>query len=204
MSDEPDAAEHAEGHKRARLYRAAEPLFERYGYHKTTVEDICRAAGVSKRTFYELFKDKADFLVRMAIHIGETIVREWAQGLPESLSPKEQLLSLIDLHAKQIVRRPVLRLVHEIEESHRAIGEMSEEIQRSPLLDIFTDIIERGKRCGEFRQVDARSAIWIIDAVLDGVYVVLPEWLNMPGAVDDPVLAEEAKRFILHGLGASE
>jgi len=43
--------------KRGRFFSTAEPLFERFGYRKTTIEDVCRAAGMSKRTFYELFKD---------------------------------------------------------------------------------------------------------------------------------------------------
>ena len=73
--------------KRLQIYRAAEPLLERYGFRKTTVEEICRAAGMSKRTFYELFADKADLAQRLLIHVATDIVAFYrAEVRPEMAS----------------------------------------------------------------------------------------------------------------------
>ncbi len=41
----------------------------------------------------------------------------------------------------------------------------------------------------------------LIFALLDSVYVLFPGLMGIPGALDDPVLAEETKQFILKGLG---
>ena len=48
--------------RRSALYHAAEESFRLHGLKRTTVEDICRAAAVSKASFYELFADKYELL----------------------------------------------------------------------------------------------------------------------------------------------
>jgi AcrR family transcriptional regulator len=45
-----------------RIFAAAAELFVRNGYHETTVEQICAAAGVAKGTFFVHFKSKAAVL----------------------------------------------------------------------------------------------------------------------------------------------
>ena len=44
--------------KEGDILRTAEDLFMQFGYGKVTVEEICRAAGVSKVTYYKYFKKK--------------------------------------------------------------------------------------------------------------------------------------------------
>ncbi|MCA9773871.1 MAG: helix-turn-helix transcriptional regulator, partial [Myxococcales bacterium] len=46
------------GAMRAQILAGAADAFARKGYAPTTVEDILRAAGVSRQTFYRFFKNK--------------------------------------------------------------------------------------------------------------------------------------------------
>ena len=48
--------------KSQKIGRAALGVFRKYGYHRTTMADIAKAASVGKGTLYEYFKDKADIL----------------------------------------------------------------------------------------------------------------------------------------------
>ena len=41
-----------------KLLESAKSLFWKYGYKRVTVEDICQGGGVSKMSFYRLFKNK--------------------------------------------------------------------------------------------------------------------------------------------------
>jgi AcrR family transcriptional regulator len=45
-------------HQRARLHRAMIELVAEKGYAATTVTELCKVAGVSSRTAYELFVSK--------------------------------------------------------------------------------------------------------------------------------------------------
>jgi AcrR family transcriptional regulator len=55
------------------LAGAAEALFLSKGFEQTTVEDIARAAGVSRRTFFRYFESKEDVLARHAERFGEEL-----------------------------------------------------------------------------------------------------------------------------------
>jgi TetR/AcrR family transcriptional regulator of autoinduction and epiphytic fitness len=48
-----------EDERRSRLISAAAELFLRKGYHATTVEDVARCAGMSKKTVYQVFSGKS-------------------------------------------------------------------------------------------------------------------------------------------------
>ena len=58
---------------RARILSVATELFLTQGYGLTTIEAVARNAGVSKRTFYHRFADKAALFAAVIHHIVETI-----------------------------------------------------------------------------------------------------------------------------------
>jgi TetR/AcrR family transcriptional regulator, mexJK operon transcriptional repressor len=58
---------------RSRILEVATDLFLAQGYGLTTIEAVARGAGVSKRTFYHRFKDKAALFAAVVHHIVETI-----------------------------------------------------------------------------------------------------------------------------------
>jgi AcrR family transcriptional regulator len=58
---------------RLALATAAEELFISRGYERTTVEQIARAAGVSRRTFFRYFESKDDVLAEHADRLSENL-----------------------------------------------------------------------------------------------------------------------------------
>jgi len=58
---------------RVRILEAATGLFPSQGYGLTPIEAVARSAGVSKRTFYYRFDDKAALFAAVVHHIVETI-----------------------------------------------------------------------------------------------------------------------------------
>jgi AcrR family transcriptional regulator len=58
---------------RVALAAAAEQLFLAQGFEQTTVEQIARATGVSRRTFFRYFESKEDVLAEHAERFGERL-----------------------------------------------------------------------------------------------------------------------------------
>lgn len=73
---------------RQRLYDTAVEEFGKRGYEAVQVEDIVRAAGVARGTFYLHFQNKEDLLRTFRATVEERI-RERLEGLPRPRSSRE-------------------------------------------------------------------------------------------------------------------
>src|SRR6201986_4970401 len=61
-------------HQRQRMIRAVPPAVREKGYVALTVEDISARAGVSRRTFYENFRDKEDCFMTSYRHHAQELL----------------------------------------------------------------------------------------------------------------------------------
>jgi AcrR family transcriptional regulator len=61
-------------HQRQRLIRAVPAAVSAKGFLALTVEDICAGAGVSRRTFYENFRDKEDCFLSSYRQHGQELI----------------------------------------------------------------------------------------------------------------------------------
>ena len=68
-------------HLQAKLKNEGYALFSRYGLKKTTVEEIARAAGIAKGSFYIFFSNKEELF----IEIMEDLEQELRSSLYERL-----------------------------------------------------------------------------------------------------------------------
>ena len=187
-----------------RFFEAAEPLFDRFGFKKTTVEDVCRAAAMSKRTFYDLFRDKQDLLAQLMEAVVNQDTDSWEAGLPPDLDPLGRLHSLLDFYSTMVREHPFMYVLVEDFDLMRVLGERTEEMRLSRIGGTLDSIFQDGVAAGQFRQLDRRAAIWLVFGLLDTVYLFMPRVMKAPGPLEDPVLAEETRRFIVRGLGAVE
>lgn len=74
---------------------AAIDLFARYGYRKTSVDEIAEAAQVAKRTVYLHFENKAAIFRAMAEYLAELTRSRFEAGLKTQGSPAERLTELL-------------------------------------------------------------------------------------------------------------
>lgn len=79
---------------RERILAAAGTLFYRHGIHATGVEELARAAGVSKRTLYTLFTSKDQLIAAYLERMDRDLPLSERSLLREDLAPRERLLAL--------------------------------------------------------------------------------------------------------------
>ena len=80
MNDETRQLKRGEG--RAKLLDAALMVIREKGYTDSTVDDLCREAGVTKGAFFHHFKSKEELAVAAAGHFGAAPKR------PAAIAPK--------------------------------------------------------------------------------------------------------------------
>jgi AcrR family transcriptional regulator len=84
---------------------AAFACFRKQGLPKTTIVDISRAAGVSRSTVYEYFRDKAAIVEACAEHSSQRFYREMARamGPGDTVEDKLALAAVFVTGARRIV-----------------------------------------------------------------------------------------------------
>ncbi|MEU8383769.1 TetR/AcrR family transcriptional regulator [Streptosporangium sp. NPDC048865] len=81
---------------RERLLRAAADLFYREGVTATGVERLCRAAGVSKRSMYQLFETKDELVAESLKLAGAEILADYLPGEAAGPSPRERIVHVFE------------------------------------------------------------------------------------------------------------
>jgi AcrR family transcriptional regulator len=112
---------------REAIARAAWDLFAAEGYEASTVADIARAAGVSRRTFFRYFSSKEDVVVGTSDALAEDLLAAFA-GRPPDEPPlaaiREALTSVVEARlAEPGEARAIVRLLRESRTLRRALLE---------------------------------------------------------------------------------
>ena len=74
--------------KRESIIRAAHAQFRRYGYRKTSMEDIAGELGISRASLYSYFKNKDEIFRSVSIWLHERAMADAEQCLMESWDRK--------------------------------------------------------------------------------------------------------------------
>lgn len=154
-------------------------LFAEHGYVGVRVEDIARASGVSRATFYKHFSERDDILAELLgrlLGAGEAIE-------PDGDGPRERVLSLLTQIAQRMRGDEVLaRFIYSLPVRHDAVLPGGP-VAPSAIAQVQTEI-ESGVDAGDLRSdvpVDA-----VVEAVGRLFEAAMRDWAE--GRIDDPAV----------------
>lgn len=155
---------------RAAVVEAAQALFMEKGYAGTTMDDIARRAGLTKRTLYNNYPDK-EALFRLIVSDTIAIAEQFARQLRAELAAgitaanlHEKLHEVAAAIATGLLRAPVITLRRLLIGESRSFPELAREyFERAPgqVLGALAESFERLMRAGVLRAMtplDARRA----------------------------------------------
>jgi AcrR family transcriptional regulator len=105
------------------IWDAAIDLFAQEGFDETTVDDIARAAGVSRRSFFRYFSSKNDLMAQAVLYGGDDLVEAIGACPPEdSLSDvfKRTMPQMIQRSAANPRTRKIMQIVAKYPEARVA------------------------------------------------------------------------------------
>jgi AcrR family transcriptional regulator len=126
---------------RGRMLEAIGQAVATKGYANTTVADVVSRAGVSRKTFYEHFKDKEACFLAACVYVGGTLHDNVARTLESARSPYERIEMLVRVYLRALAASPRGAIAFIIEaraatpavrEHHRQILERFAELTRHP------------------------------------------------------------------------
>ncbi|MCK9484837.1 MAG: TetR/AcrR family transcriptional regulator [Candidatus Marinimicrobia bacterium] len=133
-----------------KITTAARQLFNKFGFRKVSVEEICQVAGLSKMTFYKHFKNKNELIK----YLWQTLIDEsWAKldALEENnTSFREKIQAILKIKAESTSSfsdqyiKDYLNMAPELQNFYNQI--FTETMRR------FAIIIQRAQEKGELRK----------------------------------------------------
>jgi len=151
------------------LLAAALELFTDRGFAATRLEDVARAAGVSKGTLYLYFENKQELFKAVVrenvVHlIGEA---EEELAAAENMSSPDLLRAMLEKwwsHAANRKLAGITRLMMAESGNFPELAQFYEEEVHERANALLTRVLERGVRRGEFRPVDPHVMMQVLTA----------------------------------------
>jgi AcrR family transcriptional regulator len=176
---------------RSLLARTAVELFAAKGYDDTTVEEVAAAAGVSRRTLFNYFRNKEDLALSGLSEQGELIAARFAERPADedpwaSLRAAFQVLEEIEMTAERRLEMTTLLFGNE---SLRA-GHAEKQARWQ---DLLAPLIEPRLPDSDHRTLQARA---IAAAAITCLQAATEEWMRRGGQVDQFDLYDAAVRAI--------
>jgi AcrR family transcriptional regulator len=138
---------------------AALRLLPRFGYRKTTLDDLAQEAGIARRTIYLHFKSKEDVFLCSIDRVVERLVGELATIAGDATSPSDRLW-------RMLVTRVMSRF-DSVRGYHQSLDEMLGELRVQYLerreryfaaeAEVFAKVLDQGRRLHDWNVVDPRE-----------------------------------------------
>lgn len=158
--------------KRDLIMAAGARVFPELGFHKATVEDVIKAAGVARSTFYAYFSSKRELFIYVVtartndiveivrIGVNSIIAQFELPAVHPMTSLFEEPLALLSTEVFAFVRRNrgVAKVfLHEMVGADEEFSRIYNDFQEQ-LVDQFQRLIECGIKTGVMRKIDPRTA----------------------------------------------
>lgn len=184
------------------LLDAATAVFVQRGFYAARLEEIARAAGLSKRTLARSFRSK-DLLIAALLH---RFCEQGVQQLHLLAGATASATTRIHLFTRYMVAG--LKQMTAPLPSYQAAEAGAQVAVREFLQDYFREyrvalvpLIEAGIERGEIHPIDAEEAATMLAALYEGRALV---WLDDPTSRDWEVIGERVILTLLEGLKVRE
>ena len=188
-----------DGNKKAQILDAATIEIASRGFHKTTVAQIAKRAGVADGTIYLYFRNKEEVLFSLFDRAMGRYITEGQAQARRATSAKDKLKRIVELHLTLVGKDRELAVIIQVELRH-SIHFMNRFVktQVSEYLSILANIVIQGQEEGIFRaDISPQFAANAIFGILDEITT---DWVLAQQNTKLESRATSVTDFLLTGL----
>jgi AcrR family transcriptional regulator len=186
-----------ESEKRNQILNLAKRRFERFGYNKTTVDEIARDASISKRTLYQEFENKEKILEELFMFEALCVRRAVLNQINKISEPAGKLKTYVRLGLKYLDQNPfIVSVLHDESGFFAPFLKDKPHIIETGIEEIFVNILKDGVERGTFRKMDEKTVGHCIFLLFKG----LTYGRNSPDHRFGLSQTNEFINFIIHGV----
>ncbi len=156
--------------KRISILKTASKVFSKYGFEKTTLDDIGNAAGLNKATLYYYFNSKETIFSEVVMQEADSLILTLQKQVSKHDTAEKKILEYIlerwDCYEKALNLHEVsMGIKAQISNLFRVLYQQIREREKEFLVAIIKD----GILSGEFLQTDPNAIAEIFITVSDGI-----------------------------------
>ena len=158
---------------RRNLINKGREYFIKYGLKKTSVDDLVKATGISKGSFYTFFSSKEALFLAIHEESESKLQEELMQKFELIEDPYERLRAFFKSSLQIIPEDPLLRMVFSPGGMDNLSWFMSSEEYKEHFhrdISFLSELIEHWQEQGIVRKIDAKAASYMIANVY---YIIL-------------------------------
>lgn len=183
------------------IYNTALGFFARYGYKKTTLEDIADALNMTGSSIYSYASSKQALYYDCISYAVDKWQKSVALAAVESTEPAEQLLLAFEEAVRYIDSNEQLQLILKNDPSIFPMFPAIDPIEEFSnwAVNFIGDILRRGVECGSFRDIDTEDTALILFQIYK--YFIISSYVDSSGsALSVKKHISTIKTLILDGL----
>ncbi len=186
--------------RRQEILDTAGDLFQRHGYHATSMREIARNVRLQGSSLYAHIDSKED-LLRAIVEQAADAFLSAADEVDAGLPPPQRLRRLVHGHLRIIREKLSLATVF-FHEWARLPRELRAELvaRRDAYQERFGEVVRAGLADGSFHVEDPALATLFVLSALNWTY----QWLDPDGRLSPETLADRYADMLLGALGARE
>ncbi len=186
--------------RKDQIVQATVECITKYGYHNFSMQDVARAAGVSKGIIHYYFLNKDDLMMSVLDKVAGDIEKTLSKEMQKSTGPKNKLEIFIDVSFDVVrstkeyyqVNMDFWTQINQKEEVRGVIA-----AHYGKFRETAAQVIREGVDGGVFKKVDPKEMSVIILGMLDGMSL---QWLFDDNVGDFERLKTVAKEFVFNNI----
>ena len=179
------------------ILSSAKKHFDRFGYKKTTLDDIARDMKISKKTIYEHFEDKEDLFVSLFIKETLSARNRIFEAIPDTMNPLEKLKAALERGVCIFSKDSFLVRVLKDDESLYSpfLTTKYHDLVEDGIITIIADILAEGNEKGLMRDIDEKHIAYYLFKLFQSVTYAKTTDMEV-----DEDTTKEIIDFIFNGL----
>lgn len=186
--------------RKSQIVKATVACITKYGYHNFSMQDVAKAAGVSKGIIHYYFLNKDDLMMSVLSEVASNIEKILQDDMSPSYSPERRLAVFMEIVFDVVIRtREYYQVnmdfwtqINQKEEVRKVIASHYDKFRST-----VKNVIEEGIASGDFKQVDSGDYAAYIIAVIDGLSL---QYLFDSESFDYEKVSSNTSNMILSGL----
>jgi len=159
---------------RDQIIETASRIFSKYGFRKTTMDEIARVMGKGKSSIYYYFKNKEEIYEAVIDRETEILRRELVRAISQADSPQEKLRRFVEVRMRIFSKLSnVYNAIRTEVVAHLASIEKFRQKYDREEIHMLQDILQEGVDKGVFRIEDTLLTATAIVTALKGLEVPL-------------------------------